>query len=190
MRVSFSILDSWARGDYDRAVGPFLGVEIPPTEAMLRGNRLHKEWEVETLGSGCLPKVFGGAKLVRPSVEGRTKKVIAINEWLTLSGILDLKHGEEGEIVEDYKTSVSKEASDFTNSFQHKVYHVLYPEAKVFVYRVYNPITKEVSVSKVHLTRQTLLDGLEWILTHGADLKDYLEKNDISTERKVTEVIN
>lgn len=188
MRVSFSMLDAWDKGDWDRALAPFTGVEIEPTEPMQDGVRLHEEWEAETKKTGRLPAVFGGRKLDSPEVEGRTKRVITLPapyDWIQLVGVLDLKHIENGlPTIEDYKRSTAKSSSEFANSFQHKTYQILYPEGKKFVYRVYNPITKEVTVSIVHLTKESLKEGIEFVITNASDMRQYLEANDISIERE------
>lgn len=178
IRVSFSILNSWAHGDIDRAVAPFAGVEIEPTEAMAEGKRYHELWEKSARKTGELPKVFGGRKLNDIDLELDTKKVRQINDWCVLSGVLDVRDGNTGI---DYKTG-RKSATDYANSMQAKVYQVLYPEISRFEYYCMNQhLVKSdpdrVSMSIVHLSRKTLEEGLEWVLTMAAELREYLINN-------------
>lgn len=178
IRVSYSILNAWLNGDIDRAVAPFAGIEVGPTQAMLDGKTWHARWERETRRTGCLPKVFGARKLNRADLELDTKKVRKINDWCVLSGILDVRDGKTGI---DYKTGRSS-ATDYANSMQAKVYQVLYPEMDRFEFHCMNQhLVKSdqdrVTMSIVHLTRKTLEEGLEWIMTMAAELREYLINN-------------
>lgn len=173
IRVSYSILSAWARGDIDRALGPFLGKEIAPTQAMIEGKHWHAKWEKETNRTGCRPKIFGGEKIA--NVQTEVKIVKQLNDWCILSGVIDLQSPTQNE---DHKTGRSS-ATDYASSFQHKFYQVLDPSKKKFRYNCFNQhLPKDhpdrVTVSVVHLTRNTLEDGLEDILTHSAELRQYL----------------
>lgn len=175
IRVSYSILSSWARGDIDRAVAPFVGEEVLPTLAMIEGKMLHEKWERETLRTGRMPKVFGGRKLESPELELATKKARQLNDWCVISGVLDLR---EGPLGVDYKSGV-RTATEYANSFQHKVYQVLYPELERFEYHCFNQHLPRkhpdrVTMAIVHLSRQTLEDGINYILTYASELRQYL----------------
>ena len=101
IRVSYSILNSWAKGDIDRAVAPYAGIEIEPTEAMEYGKKKHEAWEKEARRFGRLPRRFGGRKLISPQFELNTKKIRKLNDWCYLSGVLDVL---DGDVAIDYKT--------------------------------------------------------------------------------------
>lgn len=184
MRVSYSILSAWARGDYDRAVAPFVGVEMEATDAMLEGRKLHEQWEAEAKKTGKLPKVFGGGSFSsdKPVFEKDTKRVVQINDWLTLSGVLDVL---DGVIGVDYKSGTTP-SNAYANSFQHKVYKILYPKLQTFYYIAHNQHNNTQSFSIAHLSDKSLVEGIEWVLTHASDLRAHLEQNNISLERKVT----
>jgi hypothetical protein len=178
IRVSYSILNSWAHGDIDRAVAPFAGVEVEPTQPMIDGKTWHAKWERETKRTGRLPKCFGGRKLESPDIELATKKVRKLTDWCVLSGVLDVRDGKTGI---DYKTGKSS-ATDYANSMQHKCYQVLYPELNRFEYHCRNQHLHKSdddhkTMSIVHLTRQSLEEGLEWVLTMAAELREYLINN-------------
>jgi hypothetical protein len=175
--VSYSILSAWSRGDIDRALAPYLGVEIEPTEAMAEGKRLHKKWERESLRTKRLPRVFGGRKLAK-GFELENKVVRKINDWCVLSGVLDVY---DGDTIIDYKSGKTS-ASSYLDGFQPEVYQVLRPNAKRFeCYRFNQHLHKSdpdhVTMATLHLTSRTLRNGLEWILTNAAELREHLINN-------------
>lgn len=178
IRVSYSILNSWAHGDIDRATAPYRGERPGTTEAMRYGKEMHRRWERETARTNCLPKVFGGKSLSSPALELSTKRAARINEWCALVGVLDLKDGDLGI---DYKTGRST-ASEYANSKQHECYQMLYPGLTRFEYYCFNQHlhhsdSDRVTVSIVYLSRRTLADGIEWALTNAAELREYLINN-------------
>lgn len=178
IRVSYSILNSWAKGDFDRAIAPYVGTEIEPTEAMEYGKKKHAAWEKESRRTGCLPRRFGGRKLVSPQFELNTKKVRKINDWCYLSGVLDVL---DGDVAIDYKTGRTP-ASEYLNSRQHECYQILYPNIKRFEYHCCNQHLQRkddgyITVAVAYLSRKTLRDGIEWVLTNAAELREYLINN-------------
>lgn len=194
MRVSYSILSAWDRGDWDRAIAPFVGREIEGNEFMQRGKRWHKRWEKESRKTGKIPAIFGDEKLVDAQIEGDSRRVRQINDWLELSGVLDRIDKPEwlltGKRGIDYKLS-KQNAVAWANSKQGACYKILYPELSVFEFHCHNPYLKKgdpdaTTMSIVHLTDKVLEEGLEWVLTTASDLRAYLEANNISIERVST----
>ena len=178
IRVSYSILNSWANGDIDRAIAPYTGVKVELTEAMKYGKKMHGIWERDIRKNKRLPKVFGGRPLNTPKVELSTKRVRKLTDWCVLSGVLDVK---DGNTAIDFKTGKTP-ATDYVNSRQHEVYQVLYPEITRFEYYCKNQHLhycddNHITVGVVHLNRKTLEDGLNWILTMAAELREYLINN-------------
>lgn len=178
IRVSYSILNSWAHGDIDRATAPYRGEKTPATEAMEFGKKMHEKWERETLRTGCLPKIFGGRKLESPELELSTKKMRTLKDWCVLVGVLDVKDGATGV---DYKTGNSS-ASNYLTSKQHECYQILYPELTRFEYyclnqHLHHTDNDHITVGAVYLDGDTLRDGLEWVLTMSAELREYLINN-------------
>ena len=76
IRVSYSILDPLSRGDIDEALLRYWRVEREPTQAMVEGKMLHEQFQSEVKETNCLPKVFGGAKLIKPETELKIKTII------------------------------------------------------------------------------------------------------------------
>lgn len=175
-RASYSVLNAWSSGNYERAVEMYFKLKEFTTEAMANGKEWHKEWETEVKTTGCMPVIFGGQKLINPKTE--IKIVKELDTWLDLVGVIDLQHGEAGETLVDYKTG--KTTSDsYANSFQPRVYHILIPEAKRFEFRHYDAVTKKTDTSIVHLTPATLNAGIEWVVTMASEMHSYLTKNQL-----------
>lgn len=178
IRVSYSILNAWANGDIERAIAPYAGVETESTEAMEYGKKMHGIWERYVKKHKAIPKIFGGRKLETPEIELATKRVRKLTDWCVISGVLDVKDGTTGI---DWKTGKAT-ASDYTNSKQHEVYQVLYPELKRFEYycknqHLHHSDPNQITVGVVYLNRKTLEDGLNWALTMAAELREYLINN-------------
>ena len=178
IRVSYSILNSWTHGDIERAIAPYAGRETEPTEAMEFGKKMHAKWEHEANETKCLPKVFGGRKLISPELELATKKARKLGDWCVLTGVLDVRDGEVGI---DYKTGKTP-ATNYLNSNQHKCYQILYPEIKRFEYyclnqHLHKSDADHITVGIAYLNRKTLTDGIEWVMTMASELREYLINN-------------
>lgn len=182
IRLSYSIIAAWLRGDWDNATAPFMGRETFSSEAMEAGKRYHRKWEKEALRTGRLPHVFGGGKLAE-GFRTEQKREVWLNEWIQISGILDLI---EGKSATDYKTG-KKNATGYANGDQHKFYKVLAPELETFYYRCMNQhlrrgIPERTSFGVVHLTDRALEDGIEMILTVAPEIHKYLIDSGVRPE--------
>jgi len=175
-RASYSVLNAWQSGNYERAVEMYFKLTDFVTEAMQDGRDWHEKWEAEVKDTGCLPQIFGGTKLIKPITE--QKIVRQVDEWLEIVGIIDLQHGENGETLVDYKTGKTQ-SDNYANSFQPRVYHVLIPSAKRFEFRHYDQYNHTTDTSIIHLTKKTLNDGIDWLITNASEMHSYLEKNQL-----------
>lgn len=176
-RTSYSMLNAWHNKNYEDAINMYLGVEIPPTPAMQAGKDFHQQWQTEGETTGCLPKIFGARKLLNPTFEQKIVKVL--DDWIELVGVLDVK--EDGVGI-DYKSGHAN-ASYYVRSYQHKVYQILVPSLTKFEYHCYNQYTKTVDVGICHLSKLTLEQGLEFVITNASDMRAYLEQNNLIKER-------
>lgn len=181
IRLSYSVMNRWLTGDYDGAIEALQGNWGEPNRFMEEGLRYHKEWEEEVKKTGRLPSIFGGQEIDNPHTEVWGEKKVL--DWLTIVGKVDLIYGDKQEILVDYKTG-SSTASAYGSSLQHKVYKILFPEAKYFDYLHYNQYTRTVSMIRVHLTDKILEDGLNTIVTVGCDIRATLENMGIELNDK------
>jgi hypothetical protein len=172
-RASYSNLSLWAKGDYRAAVESYFKLKQFSTKAMVDGRLLHEKWAEEIERTKCMPVIFGGQKLTNPIVE--LKVVKQIYDWLEIVAIIDMY---DDQVLYDWKTG-TQTSDTYCRSYQPKVYQVMYPKATRFMIYHYNQHTKSKDVSIVHLTKQTIKDGLNWILTNACDMHNYLETNNL-----------
>lgn len=182
IRLSYSILSCWERGDYDGTIMRLNGNWPEPNEAMKRGSQAHERWENEIKATGNMPKDFGGTKLAEHETE--VKRAIWLNDWIQLVGVVDLL---EPKIGRDWKFGATG-ATSYANGYQHKVYQILFPRLEMFAYHSYNPYVpthEAVESAYVHLTKETLTDGIEYVLSNACEIRDYIEKNNIQVKETV-----
>lgn len=174
-RVSFSILDPWSRGDYDEAVKRWMRIETPPTQAMIDGQLLHRQWQEETTITKSLPSVFGGKSLENPLPEVKLECVL--DDWIQFVGIIDCY--EDG-IVHEYKTGRS-DSLRWARTMQTKCYDVLARSngmsPKYAIIHHYNQHTKQITESKVYYSEYTRQLAREWIRTYASELKEALVRS-------------
>lgn len=173
-RASYSILSTWAKGDWTNAIKMYFKMDAFENEAMRQGKIYHKQWENEVKETGCLPKIFGGKKLNNPKTE--EKIVISVNEWLDLVGVIDLLDSPE---IHDYKTGKTSPNIDI----QVGIYGVLATYKKIFVdvayIHHYDQYSKKVEVHKVYLTDKKLEESMNFIITIASEMYEYFNKNNL-----------
>lgn len=172
LKLSYSLISLWQRGDMNAVVEALFGVWQPPTDAMNFGTQKHKEWEEEVKRTGCMPEVFGGQKLINPKTEQYYKVQLA--DWLWLSGVIDLEYGENGENIVDYKTGHGN-ANGYAGSIQAGCYKILRPNAKRFTFKHYNQYENETSSSVIYLTDKLLADSIDKVFSAACDIRNTLE---------------
>lgn len=175
IRLSYSILSAWANGFYDQAINSYLHLSMEKTPEMIAGIQMHQAWEREAKQTGNLPVIFGGRKLDSPLFEKDAKKERQINDWLLLVGVPDVLESTNGV---EYKYSGSP-SNEWSGKQQHLVMQILYPQLKTYEFYCQDPYTREVTMSLVHLNKESLKEGLTWLLTHAKKFKQYVEENNI-----------
>lgn len=111
LRVSWSILEAWARGDQQAVISRLNGLSWSSNEAMEIGLAAHKV----VSQNGILHEEIKPDALyekVNEAGENSNKFVVELEDWLTLSGIPDIKVPSTKTII-DAKTGNRK-------SFRHK----------------------------------------------------------------------
>lgn len=173
--ASYTALNLWNSGNYERAVEAYFHLQSFTSEAMADGKTLHDQWEKEVKETGCLPKIFGGKKLIKPIVE--EKRLVQIYDWLELSYKIDLL--DDG-VIYDYKSGKGSSESAISTK-QLGVYGVgcTFDKIKVTKGQIlhYDQYKKTVDTSSVWLTDTLLEDTLNWIVTLSSDMHTYLTDN-------------
>lgn len=176
-RASYSVLDLWRGGRYEDAVALYFKLETYTNAAMELGKQFHQEWQEETEKTGCLPQVFGGAKMNDPKTE--IKIVQHLEPWLDLVGVIDCL---DSPTVYEYKTGVTS-AAQYANSKQGGIYALLATLEGHLVDRIeyhrFNPYTKKADMAFRWVTDTVLEEAMEFVKTHAADMHAYLVQNDL-----------
>ena len=68
-RASYSILNTWASGDTDKAVQFYFGLETVKTPQMAAGTFYHQLWANTITKTKKTPTIFGNKELKNPEVE-------------------------------------------------------------------------------------------------------------------------
>lgn len=198
-RASFTVMNLWAQGNWDRAIKTYFKLEKFTTPAMADGQLWHEKWKSETRETGCLPKVFGGAKLANPIVED--KQVVPLSDWLDLVFIIDCL---DAPTIHEYKTGTTA-SSVYANSMQMPLYALgamtlgHYVD-KGIIYRMNQHKKKkdgnyDVEVSTVWLTDAMVDKAQNWMLTIASEMHNYFTTNDLyvrfgTVENSITHLIN
>lgn len=177
-RASYSILSTWASGDTDRAIRMYFKLDDFDTPQMRAGRDFHTAWDMEVSETKCMPSVFGARKLNNPITERKIVK--QIEPWLELVGVIDL---QDGELLVDYKTGKTR-SSAYANGFQHCLYQILVPEAKRFEYHHWDQYRKKADMQIIHLNKESMLQGMDYLIAHASDMHSYLEENNLYEKLK------
>lgn len=174
-RASFTVLNAWQSGNWERAIKYYFKLEEFTTPEMLQGRELHKKWADETKKTKCLPEVFGGQKLQNPIVE--QKVVVELEPWLDFVFIIDCL---DAPVLHEYKSGKSSSES-YAGSWQTGAYAVGAVSAGFYVDRAevhhYDQYMKVSDMSILHITDKVLEDSYNWIITISSEMHNYFIVN-------------
>lgn len=174
-RASYSVLNTWASGDWERAIKMYFKLEKFTTRAMAEGKEFHEAWEAHINKYKTLPNEFDETVLKDPKPE--LKLVVQIYDWLELVGVIDCL-----DVPAIYEFKTGKTTSEiYAVSKQPAVYGVLatmsgFVVDRAFIYH-YDQYKKQTDMSQVWLTDKTLQMGINWIETLASEMHDYLVEN-------------
>jgi len=192
IKLSHSILSAWSSGQFEEAIGMYLGKDLPATPAMELGKLKHKIWANYIQANGTLPPELGGKDLHKPIVEQKWQKVIPFsdNYQILIRGIIDL---EDGDTITDHKCGLSTPTS-YLDKLQLDYYKLLRPEATIGQYLCHNPYKCDATCKEDNHTCFTIgikflsdknaEQALEHIITFGGEIIQYLEVNKLIKDYK------
>jgi hypothetical protein len=176
-RASWTNLSTWAMGDYEKAIKYYFHLDTYTSPAMLAGRSYHEAWQKEIETNKKLPSVFGSQALKNPICEG--KKVVSIEDWLDLVGIIDCR---DEDVIYEFKTG--KQSSEgYANSYQAGIYSLLCLFDKIEIGKVeihhFDQYKKKSDMSIIWVTDKLLRDSLDWVITQASEFHNYLLTNDL-----------
>ena len=174
-RASYSTLNTWASGNWEKAIKMYFKLETFTSPAMEEGKAFHKIWAFHIEKNKTTPPELGSIKLINPVTE--IKKTVNIHDWLDLVGVIDCY---DKPTIYEWKTGKTSSES-YASSQQAGVYGVLATLSGLFtdrakIYR-YDQQAKKSDVSTVWITDQVLKDSLNWIETLSSEIHNYFTEN-------------
>ena len=174
-RASFSVLSTWESGQWERAIKMYFKLDKFTTRQMAVGKDFHKKWENCILKTNKLPDVFGSKELSKPKPE--FKKVIQIEDWLELVGVIDCI---DKETIYEFKTGITTSES-YASTMQPAVYAYIAKESgfdvkKVVIYH-HNQYTNRQDMSIVWIDDELVKKAKNWVVTVSSEMHSYFEEN-------------
>jgi hypothetical protein len=184
-RASFSVLRLWEVGKYEEACQLYFHIPREMSNYVKEGIKYHKEWNNETLENKALPKVFGGLVCTDLLPEEKLTAKLDGIDWLEVVGVIDClvsyDKGDTWDIIE-YKTGVTNSQS-YARTKQIGVYAILAimngRVAKRGIVMHFNQYTGKSDTSYVWITPKIIEETINWIVTISAEMKKYIEDNDL-----------
>lgn len=179
IRVSYSILSAWERGDYRSACASYLHIEQPTSLAMQTGKIQHEKISKYIQRNKKLPKILGYRHLSNPICEN--KQEVMINPEIKLVFIPDCVNEET---LYEWKFGTTEDPiSRYMRSKQVEVYSLALSKMNYLTnraeYLYINLPRKEVYQGIIHLTDARRKMAEEWIVENATSFKDYLVQNNL-----------
>lgn len=176
-RASYTVLNTWASGNWQQAIKYYFKLEEFVTPAMVQGRELHEQWEKHIIATSRLPDEFGGKILTAPQPE--YKGVVQLEPWIELVGKIDCY---DNPVIYEFKSG--KQSSEaYASDVQTGVYGVLATLNKMYVEKAeihhWDQTTKKHDMSIVWLTDDLLKHAYEWIITIGGEMHNYFLVNNL-----------
>lgn len=121
IRLSYSLLSLWERGDINGAIDTYFHIDRPSTEAMDNGKRVHKEIEEHIKVYNAFPDWFFNYPLKLPETEKEV--VVSYNELFDIKGVFDCVDTVSGTLFE-FKTGNS-DSLEWARTWQLPIYFLL-----------------------------------------------------------------
>ncbi|MDQ5954071.1 MAG: hypothetical protein QG647_809 [Patescibacteria group bacterium] len=200
VKLSFSILNAWSKGQFEDAISMYLGNPLPENPYLELGKLFHEKWEKHILDTNMMPPELGGQELEDAKTEIKYQKIIDMGDkyQILLRGVIDLQCVEDNNIIlQDHKCGLTR-ASAYVDSLQLDYYKLLIPSANIGRYACHNPYKCEALCQaknlKEHicygygikfLTENNAENALNHIITYGSEMIQYLESNRLLKDYKM-----
>lgn len=119
LRLSYSLLQTWQRGETDRAIAMYHRLMTPSTPQMEEGKEIHREISQHILTFKRLPDYMPQIQLKNPVPDHEV--IVSYNELFDLKGIYDCL---DEDTVHEFKTGVMT-SSEYANADQIPFYFLL-----------------------------------------------------------------
>ena len=174
-RGSFTILNTWKRGQWKEAIKMYFHLDDFETPAMREGKKYHEHLADYIDKNKQFPEELGGGKLHIPKTE--LKIVKQLEDWLEIVGVIDCL---DGDTIYEFKTGITESDEP---GFEKQIGMYAYLAA-ISGYKIkkgivihYNQHIKKVDNSTYWVTPKLLKDTGEWIQTIASEMHNYFNEN-------------
>ena len=182
VRLSYSLLDKWMRGQKEEALNLYLHLSTFTNKAIERGREFDKMCEEYIIKNKALPNELGGETLINPMV--KVKTILPYNEMFDLSYEMDMV---DSPYIYEFKCSQAQSSAEFADTLQIPFYFMVSqiaedePSVKLFenivgawIYR-FDPIYKTYDTTYIWKSESKILQVIKAIDTHGPEIYKFFE---------------
>lgn len=181
VKLSYTILNTWASHQFEQAVSMYLGKDLPATPAMELGKLKHEIWADYIIKNKCLPNEIGGGTLIEPVAEQKYEKLLPMGDkyQILLRGAPDCTDSHptnlypNGEVIYEFKVGMTSPTS-YVDTLQLDYYKLLCPKAHTGIYLCFNPYANVFTKGIKFLSDANAEQALEHIITFGGEIIEYL----------------
>jgi hypothetical protein len=169
LRLSYSLLSLWERGDIDGAVATYFHLDRPVNKAMVRGREVHREIEEYIQKHRKTPDWFFNWEFDSPEPEKEV--VVSYNELFNLKGIFDCL---DGKTLFEFKTG-NTDALAWARTWQLPIYFLIAELAEIEIEKalIIRHDFKESDFAIVHNSQSKRDDARNRIDSLGPEIYDY-----------------
>lgn len=182
VKLSYSIINAWASGNWEQAVSYYLGKDFPATPAMELGRLKDDLWSNHAVKHKEIHPEIGGGKLTDPKVQVKYEKIIPFSDdiQILVRGVPDTT---DGQILYEYKCGMTT-ASQYIDKLQMDFYKLLLPDLTIGYYLCFNPYNNTYTKGIKYLNRSNAEQAMEYLITYGGELIDYLRTQKLLKDYK------
>lgn len=182
IKLSYSILNAWSTGNFEQAIGQYLGKPWVATPAMELGSLMDQLWSNHAKVKKQIHPDLGGGGLGNPVVQTKYEKILPFSDdyQILLRGVPDTV---DGTTLYEYKCGMTT-AGQYIDKLQMDYYKLLLPELNIGYYLCYNPYNKTYTKGVKYLHQSNAETALEHIMTFGGEMLDYLIVNKLVIDFK------
>lgn len=182
VKLSYSIINAWASGQWEQAVGYYLGQDFPATPAMELGRLKDDLWSNYAVKNKAIHPEIGGGKLSDPKVQIKYEKIIPFSDdiQILVRGVPDTT---DGQTLYEYKCGMTT-AGQYIDKLQMDFYKLLLPDLTIGYYLCFNPYNNTYTKGIKYLNTSNAEQAMEYLITYGGELIDYLRMQKLLKDYK------
>jgi len=173
LRLSYTLLNLWDRGDVQGAVDTYLHLDKPMNQAVIEGREIHEQIAEYIDKHNCFPEWLFKYDLITPETEKEV--IVSYNDLFDLKCYMDC-YDMGTETLFEFKTGVS-DSLNYTRTWQLPLYFLIGELAslpiKSGILVHHNQHTKTTDYTVMHNNKETKDLARNIIDSIGPEIRDY-----------------